>query len=158
MTPAALKVCDPRTAARSSDASMNSSRVLRRRRGEGDILPAATSSPEPMWRTAPTKSGSRPQLVDVIVVDEQLRRPIGRPVLTIAIDICTRMVAGSTSLDPPSSASVDFACCTLLTKTPGSPSEYRPLLALAGLPSILHCDNGAEFHFTPCRLRAANTA
>jgi putative transposase len=46
-------------------------------------------------------------IVDVIVVDEQLRRPIGRPILTIAVDICTRMVTGFyLSLDPPSSVTV----------------------------------------------------
>lgn len=32
--------------------------------------------------------------VDVIVVDQQNRRPIGRPWLTLAIDVRTRMVAG----------------------------------------------------------------
>jgi transposase InsO family protein len=46
-------------------------------------------------------------VVDVIVVDEEHRRPIGRPVLTVAIDVCTRMVAGFyLSLDPPSASSV----------------------------------------------------
>ena len=47
-------------------------------------------------------------LADVIVVAENNRLPIGRPWLTLAIDIATRMVAGFyLSLDPPSVLSVD---------------------------------------------------
>ena len=43
----------------------------------------------------------------MIVVDEETHLLIGRPILTIAIDIRTRMVARFyLSLDPPSSASV----------------------------------------------------
>jgi putative transposase len=46
-------------------------------------------------------------LVDVIIVDEEDRLPIGRPWLTLAIDIASRAVAGFTvSLDPPSTVSV----------------------------------------------------
>jgi putative transposase len=32
--------------------------------------------------------------VDVIVVDQQKRLPIGRPLLTLAIGVKTRMIAG----------------------------------------------------------------
>jgi len=46
-------------------------------------------------------------LVDVIVVDSQTREPIQRPWLTLAIDVCTRCVAGlHLSLEPPSATSV----------------------------------------------------
>ena len=46
-------------------------------------------------------------LVDVVVVDRENRQPIGRPWLTLAIDIKTRMVAGfHLSLWPPSTLSV----------------------------------------------------
>ena len=46
-------------------------------------------------------------IVDLVVVDEETWLPIGRPFLTIAIDVCTRMVAVfHLSLDAPSSASV----------------------------------------------------
>jgi putative transposase len=45
-------------------------------------------------------------IVDLIVVDEETRLPIGRPFFTLAVDICTRMVAGfHLSLDAPCSAS-----------------------------------------------------
>jgi putative transposase len=46
-------------------------------------------------------------LVDVIVVDSETRAPIQRPWLTLAIDVCTRCVAGfHLSLEPPSATSV----------------------------------------------------
>ena len=46
-------------------------------------------------------------LVDVIVVDTATRAPIQRPWLTLAIDVCTRCVAGfHLSLEPPSATSV----------------------------------------------------
>src|SRR5208282_644307 len=59
-----------------------------RRRGEREIESAATPSPgqfvvnrpNAIWQIDHT-------IVDVIVVDEELRRPLGRPVLTIAIDL-----------------------------------------------------------------------
>ncbi len=47
--------------------------------------------------------------VDVIVVDKETRRSIGRPWLTLAIDVATRMVAGfHVSLWAPSALSVSL--------------------------------------------------
>ena len=44
---------------------------------------------------------------DVMIVDEQDRIPIGRPWLTLAIDVASRVIAGFTiSLDAPSTVSV----------------------------------------------------
>ncbi|RFB76696.1 Mu transposase C-terminal domain-containing protein [Methylovirgula sp. 4M-Z18] len=120
-----------------------------RRRGEGDVASTVSSpgsysasSANEVWQIDHT-------LVDVIIVDEQLRKPIGRPVLTIAIDVCTRMVAGFyLSLDPPSSVSVGL--CLLhaaYDKTSWMAERGLDLTwPISGLPSILHCDNGAEFH------------
>jgi putative transposase len=45
--------------------------------------------------------------VDVIVVDEQSRHEIGRPWITLAVDVLTRMVTGfHLSLDAPSGVSI----------------------------------------------------
>ena len=42
--------------------------------------------------------------VDVVIVDERQRLPIGRPWLTLAIDVASRVVLGlSVSLEAPSS-------------------------------------------------------
>ena len=48
--------------------------------------------------------------MDLILVDEAARKPIGRPWLTLAMDVDTRMVAGFLiSLDPPCATSVALA-------------------------------------------------
>jgi putative transposase len=45
--------------------------------------------------------------VDVTVVDPITRLPVGRPTLTLAIDVATRMAIGfHLSLDPPSLTAV----------------------------------------------------
>ncbi len=120
-----------------------------RKRGERDIETAATPSPGQFVANGPNAIWQIDHtLVDVIVVDEQLRRPIGRPVLTIAIDVCTRMVGGfHLSLEAPSSVSVGL--CLLhaaYDKTAWlNEREIDVSWPVAGLPEILHCDNGAEF-------------
>jgi putative transposase len=50
-------------------------------------------------------------LADVIVVDERDRLAIGRPWITLAIDVFCRGVLGfHVSLDPPSVTSIGMAC------------------------------------------------
>lgn len=47
-------------------------------------------------------------VIDVIVVDERDRRPIGRPYLTAAIDVCSRCLVGMVvTLEAPSAVSSD---------------------------------------------------
>jgi len=46
-------------------------------------------------------------VVDVIVVDERRRLPIGRPYLTVAIDVFSRCIVGMVvTLEAPSALSV----------------------------------------------------
>src|SRR5215831_3191183 len=80
------------------------------------------------------------------------------PFLTLAVDICTRMVAGlHLSLDAPSSASVGFCLMHAVYDKTSWLQERRieHPWPVAGLPSVLHCENGAEFHSralkTACR-------
>jgi len=88
--------------------------------------------------------------VDVIVVDQQKRLPIGRPWLTLAIDVRTRMVAGfHVSLWAPSTISLSLALShAVLPKT--SWLADRELQTLdwptRGLPRTIHVDNAREFH------------
>ena len=86
--------------------------------------------------------------VDVFVVDSVHREPIGRPWLTLAIDVASRMVAGFyVSLEAPSSTSVALAIQHLvLPKAPwlaklGIAAEWP----VAGIPEALHLDNAKEF-------------
>ena len=87
-------------------------------------------------------------LVDVHVVDDIHRKSIGRPWITLAIDVSTRCVVGfHLSLEPPSTESV--AACITHACLP----KDRWLTALGvdarwpiwGLPHILHADNAKEF-------------
>jgi putative transposase len=50
--------------------------------------------------------------IDVLVVDEWERQPLGRPWLTLAIDVASRFVTGfQVSLDRPSSLALAAAAC-----------------------------------------------
>ena len=88
--------------------------------------------------------------VDVIVVDEVSREPIGRPSLTLAIDVFTRCIVGMLlSLEAPSATSVGLC----LAHTACSKDAYLRRLELEdiewpmyGKPEIIHVDNAAEFH------------
>ena len=86
---------------------------------------------------------------DVTVVDPVTRRPLGRPTLTVAIDVSTRMVLGlHLSLEPPSLLSV--ALC--LTHAVMEKSHWLAARGIGtdwpakGIPKAIHVDNGAEFH------------
>jgi transposase InsO family protein len=88
-------------------------------------------------------------LADLILVDELERKPIGRPWLTLVIDVSTRMIAGfHLSLDAPSATSVALAIShavlpkTWLQSPAGEPRQWP----IAGLPLIVHLDNAKEFH------------
>jgi len=87
-------------------------------------------------------------LADVILVDATRREPIGRPWLTLMIDVATRMVAAAhVSLDPPSSLSVALALSQAVL--PKAPHLARFGIEggwpVQGLPRALHCDNAKEF-------------
>lgn len=86
---------------------------------------------------------------DVTVVDPGTRQPLGRPTLTVAIDVNTRMVLGfHLSLEPPSLLSV--ALC--LTHAVMDKSHWLTARGINtdwpahGVPRAIYVDNGAEFH------------
>jgi putative transposase len=87
--------------------------------------------------------------IDLIIVDDEHRRPIDRAWLTVAIDIYSRMVVGYyLSLDAPSVTSV--AMCVAHAMLPkdewlmehGLDSAKWPVW---GPPRKIHVDNGADF-------------
>ena len=86
---------------------------------------------------------------DVTVVDPVTRRPLGRPTLTVAIDVSTRMVLGfHLSLEPPSLLAV--ALC--LTHAVMDKLHWLASRGIGtdwpawGIPNAIYVDNGAEFH------------
>jgi putative transposase len=88
-------------------------------------------------------------LVDVFIVDEGDRLPIGRPWLTLVIDVASRAVLGfSVSLDEPSTASVALALVqAVLPKDLWlADRELEVPWPMWGLPELLQLDNAPEFH------------
>jgi len=87
-------------------------------------------------------------LVDVIVVDSETRVPIQRPWLTLAIDVCTRCVAGfHLSLEPPSATSVALCLSHVALVKEGWLAErgIDAVWPVRGIPERLHLDNAKEF-------------
>ena len=87
-------------------------------------------------------------MMDVIIVDEETRQSIGRPYITVAIDIFSRMITGfHLSLDAPSGLSV--AMCTANSIMPKN--EWLMKIGIDsnwdiwGFMDTLHADNGADF-------------
>jgi putative transposase len=86
--------------------------------------------------------------LDIILVDDENRLPIGRPWLTLVIDVFSRMVLGFyVSLDPPGTMSVGLAIAhAVLPKEKwiaklGIEAEWP----CWGFMRILHADNAREF-------------
>lgn len=87
-------------------------------------------------------------LLDIMVLDEEMRLPIGRPWLTLAIDVFSRMVYGyHLSLDNPGSFAVGLCLCHgMLDKSAelerlGIRGEWP----VWGKPRMIHSDNGKDF-------------
>ncbi|MFC1672743.1 Mu transposase C-terminal domain-containing protein [Pseudomonadota bacterium] len=85
--------------------------------------------------------------LDLIIVDDEHREPIGRPWLTLAIDVHTRMIAGFyLALEAPSTFSVGMC----LTHAILQKDAYLEKLGVKGswpvwgFPQTLHVDNGRE--------------
>jgi putative transposase len=102
--------------------------------------------------------------VDIVVVDEQTREPIGRPWITLAMDLFTRMVTGFyLTMDDPSRLSVSL--CLLHAVFDKSAwlqeREIDTVWPIAGLPESVHTDNGADFRsrafIRACRDEGVNT-
>ena len=86
--------------------------------------------------------------VDLILVDPIDREPIGRPWLTVAIDVHSRCIAGlHLSLEAPSATSVGL-CLTHVapTRRLARAARGRGVWPVAGKPPRIGVDNGAEFH------------
>ncbi len=86
---------------------------------------------------------------DIIIVDDHFRKPLGRPTLTLQIDIATRVIPGFyISLESPSATSVGMAIRhAVLPKTDWlEEREIKFGYPIFGIPGTLHLDNAREFH------------
>ncbi|MBP6918806.1 MAG: DDE-type integrase/transposase/recombinase [Legionellaceae bacterium] len=87
--------------------------------------------------------------VDLIIVDEVTRRPIGRPYLTASIDNFSRCITGfCLTLEAPSAVSVGLCLVhSVIDKTAylarlGVNGEWP----IWGKPLVMYVDNAAAFH------------
>lgn len=85
---------------------------------------------------------------DIILVDEIHRQPIGRPWLTVAIDVYSRMVVGvHVTFEKPSAASVGLCLSHAICPK----REYLAALGVSGdwpvwgIMNVIHVDNAKEF-------------
>jgi putative transposase len=87
-------------------------------------------------------------VIDLIVVDDRDRQPIGRPFLTVAIDVYSRCILGMVvTLEAPSAVSVGLCIAHMAC-------DKRPWLealgvdaawSMSGKPLALYLDNASEF-------------
>jgi putative transposase len=87
-------------------------------------------------------------IIDLMIVDERDRQPIGRSYLTIAIDVFSDCIVGMVvTLEPPFAVSVGLCLAHMVC-------DKRPLLEqlqlevewpMSGKPRSLYMDNAAEF-------------
>lgn len=88
-------------------------------------------------------------VIDLIVVDEQDRAPVGRPYLTVGIDVASRAIVGMViTFDAPSATSVGRFLAHMVTDKQLWLEQIGAHTAwpMAGKPGQLYVDNGAEFH------------
>lgn len=87
-------------------------------------------------------------LVDIILVDDTTRQPIGRPWITLMIDLYSRMIVGYfLSLDAPSATSVAMCISNAMLPKDNTLLKYDidATWNIWGKMDIIHTDNGADF-------------
>lgn len=86
--------------------------------------------------------------LDIILVDEVYRESIGKPWITMAIDVFSRMVVGIyVSLDPPGSLSVGMCLANAILPKDNWLTKLGVEMSwnVWGLPRKIHADNAKEF-------------
>lgn len=142
--------CPSSNTIRSRLTKLSEREKLRKRgykeKAKNKFLPTPGTFPNAEYPLAVVQIDHTP--VDIILVDDIYRLPIGRPWITLAMDINTRMVTGYyLSFDPPSETSV--AMCVSQSILPKD--EWLILhnvdaeWPVWGVPALIHVDNGADF-------------
>ncbi len=89
--------------------------------------------------------------MDIILVDDIYRMPIGRPLITLAVDVFSRMVVGyHISFDPPSALSTGLCLAHAILPKDNwlTKHEIDGEWPCYGLPTTIHVDNAKEFRGT----------
>ena len=124
-------------------------RIRATRRGETGLVRARIATPGTYEVSRPLQVVQVDHTqVDIMVVDQATRETAGRPWITLAIDVMTRMVTGfHLALESPSRTSVGLCLLNAVYDKTAWMAE-RGIDApwpTAGLPEALHVDNGADF-------------
>ena len=124
--------------------------VAREVRGRRRLVRGSADAPHALSRVEIDHT-----LVDTHIVDARDRGPLGRPWLTIAIDVCTRVIMGFVlTLEAPSRLSV--ALCLRHAIYPKE--EWLQAIGATGpwpvfgRPQYIYTDNGAEFRSASFRM------
>ena len=119
------------------------------RRGETALVRARSATPGSYKVTRPLEVVQVDHTqVDIMIVDQATRETAGRPWITLAIDVLTRMVTGfHLGLEPPSRTSIGLCLLHAVYDKTGwmADRSVEALWPTAGLPEALHVDNGADF-------------
>ena len=131
-------------------ATHDQAQLLSQREGKGKSEPVFLATPGKLDAASPLGIVQIDHTkVDVTVVDPVSRLPLGRPTLTLAVDVNTRMAMGFyLSLEPPSVLSVAL-CLTHAVIDKTAWLAARGIVAewpAHGIADTIHVDNGAEFH------------
>jgi putative transposase len=138
---------------RSRIRALSGQETLRHRQGSkaarDKYAPIRGSFPGANWPLAVVQIDHTP--VDLILVDDLHRRPVGRPWITLAIDVFSRMVAGFyVSFDPPGAMAVGLclAHAILPKDTWLAQHDIATSWPIWGVMDTVHADNGKEFRGT----------
>lgn len=87
-------------------------------------------------------------LLDIILVHEETRKPVGRPWFTAVIDVFSRMLCGFyISLDPPGALATGLALAHSILPKENWLKQYdiETPWSVWGIPRTIHADNAKEF-------------
>ena len=130
-------------------AGLHPAKIARSRGGQDAARPLQGAGGIPPEVTMPLEQVQIDHtVIDLIVVDERDRQPIGRPYLALAIDVFARCVLGMVvTLEAPSAVSVGLclahAACDKRPWLEGLNVEMD--WPMSGKPRLLYLDNAAEF-------------
>lgn len=118
-----------------------------RKKAKQKFTPKAGQFPDANYPLSVVQIDHTP--IDIILVDDEYRKPIGRPYLTVAIDVYSRMITGYyISLDAPSVTSVGMCISRSILRKDGLLASFGLFDAtwdVFGKPRKIHVDNGSDF-------------
>lgn len=130
--------------------ALSAKEKLRRRAGGTAVRDKSTplhgAFPGADWPLAVIQIDHTP--VDLMLVDDVHRRPVGRPWVTLAIDVFSRMVTGfSVSFDPPGALAVGLCLAHAIVPKDSwlARHDITTPWPVWGIMGTVHADNAKEF-------------